>query len=97
MSNFWDAWNLYNKSGNLPDIEWFGETTMPLEEVKCPECEGPMVSRKSKYGVFWGCKNYPKCKGTRDSMGRSKAERDLEREDEAQKPTEERFRFNREK
>jgi ssDNA-binding Zn-finger/Zn-ribbon topoisomerase 1 len=39
-----------------------------------------MISRKSQYGVFWGCKNYPKCRGTRDSMGRSKAERDIERE-----------------
>lgn len=48
------------------------------ENVKCPTCDGPMVSRKSKYGVFWGCKKFPKCKGTRDSMGRSAAERELE-------------------
>ena len=51
---------------------------MKPENVKCPECDEPMVSRKSKFGVFWGCKNYPICKGTRDSMGRSKNDRDRE-------------------
>lgn len=49
------------------------------EDVKCPECEGPMISRTGKYGVFWGCKRYPTCNGTRDSMGRSKAERAAEK------------------
>lgn len=50
------------------------------ENVKCPECDGEMVSRKSQYGIFWGCKAYPKCKGTRDSLGRSRAEREAERD-----------------
>lgn len=57
---------------------------MPIENVKCPDCGGDMVSRKSQYGVFWGCKDYPKCKGTRDSMGRSKAERQAEKQEEDQ-------------
>jgi len=52
---------------------------MPLEEVKCPECGGDMISRKSEFGIFWGCKDYPKCKGTRDNMGRSKADREEEK------------------
>ena len=46
------------------------------ENVKCPDCGGPMVSRKSQFGTFWGCLNYPECKGTRDSEGRSKADRE---------------------
>lgn len=49
---------------------------MKPENVKCPECQGEMIPRKSKYGTFWGCKNYPKCKGTRDVSGLSKEERD---------------------
>ena len=53
----------------------FGERMKP-ENVKCPDCEGPMVSRTGKFGVFWGCKAFPACKGTRDSMGRSKADRE---------------------
>jgi ssDNA-binding Zn-finger/Zn-ribbon topoisomerase 1 len=52
---------------------------MPIEDTKCPECDGPMISRHTSTGVFWGCKDYPKCKGTRDSMGRSKADREEEK------------------
>lgn len=47
-----------------------------IENVKCPICDGPMTSRKSEHGCFFGCMAYPRCKGTRDSMGRSKAERE---------------------
>lgn len=49
---------------------------MKPENVKCPECDGPMVSRKGKFGIFWGCKSFPACKGTRDSMGLSKGEKE---------------------
>lgn len=36
----------------------------------CPLCSQPMVKRKSRRGAnagkeFWGCSNYPSCKGTR--------------------------------
>ena len=55
---------------------------MSKYDVKCPECDSDMVIRKSTYGSFWGCTNYPNCKGTRDNMGRSKEERDEEREKE---------------
>lgn len=50
---------------------------MPIEETRCPICGGPMVSRlnKATNQRFWGCKAYPQCKGTRDTDGRSKAER----------------------
>lgn len=58
---------------------------MTIENVKCPECEGEMISRVSKYGSFWGCKNFPACKGTRDVMGVSKKERELEKEIQADK------------
>lgn len=57
---------------------------MKPENVKCPDCDGPMISRKSKFGVFWGCKAYPKCKGTRDNEGHSKADRAKERGEEYQ-------------
>lgn len=53
-------------------------TNLIYENVKCPICDGPMISRKSQYGTFWGCKAFPNCKGTRDSMGRSKDERSRE-------------------
>ena len=30
----------------------------------CPDCGGKLVLRKGKYGNFYGCSNYPKCKFT---------------------------------
>jgi len=42
-----------------------------IENVKCPECNGPMISRKNNSNGqrFWGCKDYPQCKGTRNTDG----------------------------
>ncbi|RFB18010.1 NERD domain-containing protein [Bacillus sp. HNG] len=28
----------------------------------CPKCGSSLVERKGKYGAFWGCSNYPKCR-----------------------------------
>ena len=62
------------------DVELKLAQPIPVyEDVKCPECGGRMISRKGQYGTFWGCAKYPECKGTRDSMGRSKAEREEEK------------------
>ncbi|MGQ9477220.1 MAG: type I DNA topoisomerase [Candidatus Bipolaricaulia bacterium] len=33
-------------------------------ELRCPICGGPMQLREGKFGRFYGCKDYPKCKGT---------------------------------
>lgn len=33
-----------------------------VKERYCPKCKGALVSRKSKFGPFYGCSNYPKCK-----------------------------------
>lgn len=30
----------------------------------CPECSAPMVERKGRKGVFWGCSRWPDCKRT---------------------------------
>lgn len=42
---------------------------MKPENVTCPNCDGPMTPRTSQHGKFWGCKAYPKCKGTRNADG----------------------------
>ena len=31
----------------------------------CPFCGSPLVLRNGKYGRFWGCSSYPKCKFTK--------------------------------
>lgn len=30
----------------------------------CPKCGGKIVNRNGKFGDFYGCSNYPKCKYT---------------------------------
>jgi hypothetical protein len=42
----------------------------PAPAVTCPKCGDPMVQRSAKQGAnagnkFWGCTNYPRCKGIR--------------------------------
>jgi len=39
----------------IPDGESLGS---------CPECDGPMDLKKSRKGMFLGCRRYPECKGT---------------------------------
>jgi ssDNA-binding Zn-finger/Zn-ribbon topoisomerase 1 len=39
------------------------------ENVNCPECDGTMVPRTSERGAFWGCKEFPRCRGTRNVDG----------------------------
>ncbi len=36
----------------------------------CPDCASPMRKRSSARGDFWGCGNYPQCKGIRKIEGR---------------------------
>jgi ssDNA-binding Zn-finger/Zn-ribbon topoisomerase 1 len=45
--------------------------SMKPENVKCPECGGPMTSRANKTTGqrFFGCNAYPNCRGTRDTDG----------------------------
>lgn len=72
---------------------------MKPENVVCPDCGGEMLSRTGPYGVFWGCKEFPKCKGTRDSLGRSKADREAYKkqkaEDKEEVVNEDGFSFNK--
>jgi restriction system protein len=46
------------------------ETTPEPETPKCPDCGKRMILRKARKGAhagepFWGCSNYPRCRGTR--------------------------------
>src|SRR5437899_12991883 len=72
---FGEEVSYYSEKSYEPELEELKK--VKPENVKCPDCDGPMVSRTGKFGVFWGCKAFPACKGTRDSMGRSKADREM--------------------
>lgn len=36
-----------------------------MKKIKCECCNGHYVLRESKYGLFGGCSNYPRCKSTK--------------------------------
>jgi DNA topoisomerase-1 len=46
-------------SGNEESLDY----NKYLKPDKCPKCGGPLVLKNGKYGKFWACKDYPKCKG----------------------------------
>ena len=57
------------KDARLAHKEKVKEIKKEIDYVKeqnlCPYCKAPLVLRKGKYGEFYGCSNYPKCKYTR--------------------------------
>ena len=53
-----------------------GENKEPIEKKPkeygkdpCQTCGAQMVKRESKFGVFYGCKSYPKCRSMRSEDG----------------------------
>ncbi len=44
------------------------EKLQHIENIKnkCPFCGNELVLRKGKFGSFWGCSTYPKCRFTRN-------------------------------
>ena len=42
----------------------FVEKEMTVRQGKCPRCGGELKLRNGKYGQFYGCSNYPKCRFT---------------------------------
>lgn len=47
-------------------IKSIHETQRQIARNICPRCNATLVLRKGKYGDFYGCSNYPKCKFTKD-------------------------------
>lgn len=46
--------------------ERLNEKQTTIQEGKCPRCGGELRLRNGKYGAFYGCSNYPKCKYTQN-------------------------------
>ena len=55
---------MYNNAATIPIEENRTEQDQDVQ-VSCPLCGSPMIQRNGKYGNFYGCSNYPLCKGTR--------------------------------
>ena len=54
----------FTACSNYPTCKYIKKEQKEIKEiVKCPECGGMIIEKKSKRGkVFYGCNNYPKCK-----------------------------------
>ena len=53
--------------GTLP-LDMYGNVTtveelQPDEDIPCPECGKGTIRREGRYGPFYGCQDYPQCKG----------------------------------
>ena len=69
---------IYNKliESNIPDSKesrrehirnvrsYEDRRNIAVASGKCPRCGGNLVFRHGKYGSFYGCSNYPRCKFT---------------------------------
>jgi len=62
IKEFWEPFkkNLDKKSSELSKEKIAMEKT----ELKCPECGKDLVIRMSRYGKFYACSGFPKCKYT---------------------------------
>ncbi len=54
----------FTACSNYPACKYIKSTPKEIKEVlKCPNCDGMIVEKKSKKGkIFYGCNNYPTCK-----------------------------------
>jgi DNA topoisomerase-1 len=52
--------NLKKKEKEVPDKK----TTYEKTDKKCPKCGGEIIIRLGRYGKFYSCSNFPKCKHT---------------------------------
>jgi len=59
--------SLYEETLNeeISDAKTVNTTEMDTNEtIICPRCGGNLVKRTGKYGSFYGCSSYPKCRYT---------------------------------
>jgi ssDNA-binding Zn-finger/Zn-ribbon topoisomerase 1 len=64
-------------------------------DYDCPLCdEGPMIHRVGMEYEFYGCKNFPKCRGTRNRFGKDST-RSPREDEEPLTPSERREKANK--
>ena len=69
LSSFWKDFNKNVKdiSGSSADVVYppiskiFNNYFFSEEKKQCPKCGSEVLIKSGKFGVFFGCSNYPKC------------------------------------
>lgn len=59
--DLWDRNRMIEKF-KISEVDAFRASSEYKDSMVCPYCEGKLVRRKSVYGEFLGCSNYPKCR-----------------------------------
>lgn len=62
------AYRIEKNRSNISDEEHVKnvkENQWRIQNGICPNCGGQLVVKEGKYGQFYGCSNYPKCKFTK--------------------------------
>ena len=54
--------NIVAKEARKKHVESVKSKIVHFDDTMCPRCGGSLVKREGKYGPFYGCSNYPKCK-----------------------------------
>ena len=65
MSNVYDLLLKAKTECAVTNEEHIAKIQLMKENIQnniCPRCGGNLVERNGKYGKFYGCENYPKCK-----------------------------------
>jgi ssDNA-binding Zn-finger/Zn-ribbon topoisomerase 1 len=71
---------IYTNKGNITGVEVTAKGIELLEHLfkvekidreegsgpPCPKCEKGMTERSGARGAFWGCVDFPDCRGTRE-------------------------------
>ncbi len=51
---------------------------LPEDTLHCPECNGDMVMRRGRFGPFFSCSSFPKCKCSINLRGEAKKQAEIE-------------------
>ncbi|HOX96736.1 MAG TPA: type I DNA topoisomerase [bacterium] len=75
-----DFYSPFEKNLKNKETELTAEKMEELSKEVCPECGHKLLLKKSRYGAFWGCGNYPECKYTKNNSGDAPEENNKEPE-----------------
>lgn len=65
LFSFTDMGKAIKQYAHVENIrERIEKTTYQIKNGICPQCGSKLIKREGRYGKFWGCSNYPRCKFT---------------------------------
>jgi hypothetical protein len=73
------------------------EMSNTTDTLLCPDCNGEMALRTNSTNgqKFYGCRKFPKCRGTRDENGLSREEREAQKQKKEEAAQQDGFSFNK--